>query len=510
MNQNAFDEGKAAYQRHDWEAAVNSLERVKGEGELCGEADHLLGNAYMQLREYVPASLAYNAALEDEAYGKRGAISCNLGRALIAAGRPQEAVAALLAATQDAAYETPYKAYLALGSAYERLSDIRNAGIAYRNAAIDDSNPNPSGALMSLGSCFMKLSRPVDAVEAYRTALDFSTDQKTTNEVYRDLALAYVAANRMPEAVDAFTHATADGSLALTPEQSTAYDAARRAINVATGRKMSDTDAMLAAVGYGTGSFDPLDPTGASGELMPSPEDTGFFEVNEADLIAQGRKRRKGGGCLKFFITLLVLALLAAGAAYFAYTRGYGWPTQQSVIEGMFRARGENGNIGEYLSKSVNDQLKEQYEDIIPAGATPKISGIDQNATESTALVTATLANGGTQDYTIRLVRDGIGWKVSGVEVLYVSQGLTDPTVSTEGTVDVAADAEAEQAAEGDTSSEDAPPEGEAAPGEGAVDEAPADANAEEGGSEEGEYIDQEYAEYSEEDAADDPQAPQE
>ena len=67
MNQNAFDEGKAAYQRHDWEAAVNSLERVKGEGELCGEADHLLGNAYMQLREYVPASLAYNAALEDEA-----------------------------------------------------------------------------------------------------------------------------------------------------------------------------------------------------------------------------------------------------------------------------------------------------------------------------------------------------------------------------------------------------------------------------------------------------------
>ena len=50
----------------------------------------------------------------------------------------------------------------------------------------------------------MRLGRAVDAVEAYRTALDFTTPLEDQNRIWCDLALAYVAANRMNEAVDAF------------------------------------------------------------------------------------------------------------------------------------------------------------------------------------------------------------------------------------------------------------------------------------------------------------------
>ncbi len=38
-------------------------------------------------------------------------------------------------------------------------------------------------------------------------ALDFANPLDNSRKIYADLGLAYVAANRMSEAVDAFTHA---------------------------------------------------------------------------------------------------------------------------------------------------------------------------------------------------------------------------------------------------------------------------------------------------------------
>lgn len=432
MNQQAYEMGKSAYQKGEWLLAVTSLETAKEPGVPNGAIDHLIGNAYMKLGRFDDASGAYRSALQDTGYGKVGALSCNLGRALLAAGKPEEAVTALTGAVQDEAYATPYKAYIALGSAYERLGDIRNAGIAYRNAAIDESNPNPSSALSSLGSCFMRLGRPVDAVEAYRTALDFSTTAESQNVVYRDLALAYVAVNRMPEAVDAFNHATADGTLELSPQTQATYDAARRAVATIQSKRPSDTDMLLANAGYGTGVFDPLDPAGESGELMPSPEDTGFFEIREEDIVAEDRRYRKKHRHtgLKVFIFLLILVLLALAAAGYAYYRGYGYPTQQMVVEGLFGATANGESINDYLADSVTTSTREQISDLLPQGATARITGIDQDMTRSKAFVVATLPEGGEQTYTVTLSRDGIGWKVTGVEGEYLSQDGQTPTLS--------------------------------------------------------------------------------
>ena len=430
MNQQAYESGKRAYQSGDWLGAVTQLAAATTPGEASGEVDHLRGNAYMKLGQFDAAARAYESALADASYGKRGALSCNRGRALLAAGRAQEAVSALNEAVQDESYATPYKAYMALGSAYERLGDVRSAGMAYRSAAIDEANPAPAAALSALGSCFMRLGRPVDAVEAYRTALDFTTPLESQNQIWCDLGLAYVAANRMSEAVDAFGHATADGSLVLSPEAQASDDAARKAVAALAERRPSETDAFLAAAGYG-GTYDPLDPTGASGELMPSPEDTGFFSVTEEDLVAADkhdrkvrRKHRHTG--LKVFIFILVLLLLVAGAAGFGYYKGYGWPTQESVAESLFEAKASGQELDSLVAAGTSESVIEEMSDVMPTGdTTVTVKGVDRSMTESTVYLTATLAEGGEQDYTVELVRDGISWKVTNVTPEYASQGAS-------------------------------------------------------------------------------------
>ncbi len=425
MNQQAYEFGKIAYQSGDWLGAVAKLGEAKAPGEACGEVDHLLGNAFMKLGQYESAASAYQGALADASYGKRGALSCNLGRALLAAGRTQDAVTALSNAVQDATYASPYKAYMALGGAYESLGDVRNAGMAYRNAAIDESNPSPAGALSKLGSCFMRLGRPVDAVEAYRTALDFTTPLQSQSQIYCDLGLAYVAANRMSEAVDAFDHAAADETFAFTPEAQASYDAARKAVAHVQSNRPSETDALLAAAGYG--SYDPLDPTGASGELIPSAEDTGFFSVSEEDLVAQDMKERKvrrkhRHTGLKVFITILVVLLIAVGGCAFAYWRGFGWPTQQTVVESLFKAKTDKTGIDAYLANSLSDSQRQAIDDSLPSGASVTISGSDQSMGASTVYATADLSQGGTVSETLDLGRGGSRGKGRAVEACVAAQ----------------------------------------------------------------------------------------
>ncbi len=433
MNQQAYETGKSAYQHGDWLRAVAQLSQAKQPGEIGGGIDHLLGNSYMKLGQYESAVSAYQDALRDTSYGKQGALSCNLGRALIAAGRPQEAVRALSAAVQDATYATPYKAYMALGTAYERIGDVRNAGQAYRNASMDQSNPNPSAALRSLGSCFMRLGRPADAVEVYRTALDFSTPLESQNQIWCDLGLAYVAANRMSEAVDAFVHATSDGTYRLSPEAQASYDAARKAVAQIQAKHPSETDAFLEAAGYG--SIDPLDPTGESGELIPSAEDTGFFSINEEDLVKQEKQNRKvrrkhNHTGLKVFLAILIIAVVACGLGGFAYYRGYGYPTQESVVQSLFDAKTSGSDVAQFVTDTAASSTLQQINDAIPSGANIEVKGIDRSMSDSTVYLTANLATGGEQDFTIKLVRDGIGWKVSSVETTYASQGSTGTTTT--------------------------------------------------------------------------------
>lgn len=430
MNQQIFDTAYTAYQSGNWAEAASAFAQCKAPGEVAGRVDHLRGNALMQIGSYDQAADAYAEALADPSYGMIGALCTNRGRALLAAGRVPEAISSLEAATQDSSYATPYKAYMALAGAYRSRGDARSAGIAYRNAAIDEHNPNPCLALRKLGACFMDLGRSTDAIESYRTALDFTTSAREKNPVYCELALAYVAANRMNEAVDAFEHATADGTYKLSAEAQAAYDAACNAV-AALERRRAEAGDPSSSSSYASlplETLDPLDPTGAtSADLMPSPEDTGFFSVSEEELLEVDRRGRKGHG-RKVLVAILVILLLLGAAGGFAYYSGFGWPTQESVVKGLFDAKTNHDDTGKFVSSTVDEEGRQKIASLVPSGATVNITGVNRSMSSSEVLATATLAEGGDQNYEIKLVRDGIGWKITEFTPQFVSIENTTAT----------------------------------------------------------------------------------
>lgn len=423
MNIQALEQARNAYRTGDFASAAQLFAAAKDPSELAGEADHLRGNSLMRLGRYAEAVEAYGAALQDGAYGKRGALLTNQGKALVASGDIRSAVSAFSAATQDASYATPYKAYLGLGDALKKLGNLTEAGVAYRQAAIDGANPAPAGALANLGDCFVVLQRPEDAIESYRTALDFAGPRDDTRAISAGLGQAYVAANRFSDAVDAFGTATVDGIYQLTPEQADAYERARDTL--------SASSAMVATTNAYSTDIDPLDPLGQSGSFMPDPSDTGFFTLSEQEMVQQDRvetkvrrKRRHTG--LKVFIALLVVLLIAGGGAAFAYTRGFGFPSQQDVLTGLFQAATDGSDASEYLASGLDESQKSIITASIPLDATPTIEGMDAGMSEATATVKVALKNGGDMTYEVGFVREGLGWAVSSVSTDFNTETSTD------------------------------------------------------------------------------------
>lgn len=423
MNIQALEQARNAYRTGDFASAAQLFAAAKDPSELAGEADHLRGNSLMRLGRYAEAVEAYGAALQDGAYGKRGALLTNQGKALVASGDIRSAVSAFSAATQDASYATPYKAYLGLGDALKKLGNLTEAGVAYRQAAIDGANPAPAGALANLGDCFVALQRPEDAIESYRTALDFAGPRDDTRAISAGLGQAYVAANRFSDAVDAFGTATVDGIYQLTPEQADAYERARDTL--------SASSAMVATTNAYSTDIDPLDPLGQSGSFMPDPSDTGFFTLSEQEMVQQDRvetkvrrKRRHTG--LKVFIALLVVLLIAGGGAAFAYTRGFGFPSQQDVLTGLFQAATDGSDASEYLASGLDENQKSIITASIPLDATPTIEGMDAGMSEATATVKVALKNGGDMTYEVGFVREGLGWAVSSVSTDFNTETSTD------------------------------------------------------------------------------------
>ena len=423
MNSQLIQQGRAAYRAGDYSAAAQMLGAAKTPSEIMGEADHLRGNALMHLGMYAEAAEAYAAALNDGTYGKRGALLTNRGKALAAVGDYTTAAQAFSAATQDASYATPFKAYLGLGNALFQSGDYANAGTAFRQAAVDGANPAPAAALGDLGRCFIKLGRPADAVETYRTAIDFAGPRDDTRALNAGMGQALSAAGRPSDALDAFNAATADGIYHLTPEQ--ADELARvhdslAALSAQTAMATAPAPAMDAP------AVDPLDPTGATGQFMPDPSDTGFFTLSESEMVQQDRKqakvrRRHRHTGLKVFLVLLLLIVLAAGGLGFAYTRGLGFPSQESVVTDLFQAAadGDTAKAESCLASSLSEDAKSMIISSIPQGATVSIEGMDQSMTETTAKVKASLSKGGEQEYTVKFVRSDnhIGWAVSSLDI---------------------------------------------------------------------------------------------
>jgi len=80
-----------------------------------------------------------------------------VGARLLASGHTADAIGALSSAVQDSSYATPYKAYLALGSAYEKSGDIRNAVSPTVMRLSTRATPTRRGRSEASEACFMRL-----------------------------------------------------------------------------------------------------------------------------------------------------------------------------------------------------------------------------------------------------------------------------------------------------------------------------------------------------------------
>lgn len=465
MDISTFNRAKVAYDAKDWETAV-ILFSACTDGAARAEACHLRGNALMRLGRVREAVQAYEIACADTTYPNRGAVLTNLGKAQIALGDYSSAIASLRRALDDPSYTGAYKALLALGGAYSKLGDARNAGVAYRKAALEENNPDPAKALINLGVCFVQLHRPADAAEAYRTALDFSQDANERNMIQANLGQAYVASNRMIEAVQAFNAAVSNGYQLLPPAQAD-FERAKMATGsmsaAGTGAgSPSSTEEFLA------GYADPLDPLGRSGEVMPSPDQSGFFDITDEDIEAASRAEKAQRGSrhvgLKVAVGVLGLLVVAFAVCVVLYLQGFGMPSQQAAIDGAFDAasRGESGS--QYWASGISAQAQAQAMAGVPEGSSHEIEGLDTSVSASAALVRVTLPEGGQMNYDVSLVREGIGWKVSNVVVYHSSvddDTFTDATATPVASQDSATDAAAEAGT--DATVDQAPVEGDAA-----------------------------------------------
>ena len=462
MDITTFNRAKQAYDAKDWESAVILFSQC-GTGPGTGEACHLCGNALMRIGRVQEATQAYRAALADPSYGNQGAVYTNLGKAQMALGDLRGTIDSLRHALTDQNYRGAYKAHMALGEAYSKLGDSRNAGTAYRQAALDPNNPEPAKALINLGVSFMQMRRPADA---YRTAVDFASNPQERSLIFANLGQAYVATNRMVEAVSAFQNATSTGyqlSAAAQVDFSRATQAVQ-AMGTNTG-------------GYSAGMVDPTyDPAGMSGDLLPSAEDSGFFNISEADIVADQRRREaydqvKPHRGLKRALVVILIVVVVLGACAGAYAAGLGIPSREGVISDVFAAAADGDSASGLWASGVDDAARNQVMSSIEGNGTAEVIGMDATMSDCVAIVQTALPQGGKITYRVSLVRQGVGWKVSNVERVILSE--TDNTyvdafngekvVSEEQTeagqqVDQAA-APADQAAEG----EQVPAEGEQA-----------------------------------------------
>lgn len=453
MNNELFQQARAAYARRDFQGALvaytqclQDASRPLAPGEM-GLLYHQIGNCLVKLKDPGEAIHAYTQATVDAAYDACGAVNYNLGMAYASLHDYEDAVKHFEIAVSDARYDASYKAYAGMGNALLKLGKSAEAGVAFREAALDEGNPDPTKALLNLGVCFMALSRPADAVASYESALQFDMQPETRNKLYANLGQAYVACGQMQKAAAAFEEAIADKTYFLSDSASVDYQRAVAAVAqgtseitqviapVSTAADMSGLD--VAADGSAVyvdqdpyaSAQDPYyyaDPYAQGGQYgaVPGGEDR-FFNASDEELeqwskgiAKQERKRRNVG--LKILVFIVLLVLVAFGAAVFLYTQGWGYPTQETVVEQLFAD--PQAAAGTLFADEVPAESAAAMVDPIAQDASPVIDGMDKSMSDSTAYVTATTAEGGEVQYKVSLVRDVIGWKVSNVELYFPSQ----------------------------------------------------------------------------------------
>jgi len=452
-----------------------------------GAAYHHAGNALIHLRRYQDAVTVYGHALRDSIYDRRGAVFANIGAAYASLGEYAESVRAYQNALAEADYATPYKAYQGMANSLLERGSVEEAAIAFRKGALEPGNPDPGKALVNLGLCFMALGRPSDAVEAYQAALGFDQysgrGKALSNLGQAYIALgddaeavkAFEKASQMHgHALSPTAQAAYEGALSRTRPASREVVEGWQTGEVPQVVLASAAPAVMAPAGF-AGPPDPFAASPAADAPMESPASVGtdssatvvspavydviaahdfdglppaadhaakelglgndeeiadFFSVTEEQLKERDRDaRREGrshpatrGGAGKTLIVLAVVIVLIVGLLGGAYALGFGFPTQEQTVSRLLAAHTTGDPVqGFWVAVTDKDIAKEMAK--IPPLTAYNVDGVTMHANDSVVIATVTPKSGAPLHYSFTLRREGVGWKVTGVENDWRSTG---------------------------------------------------------------------------------------
>lgn len=475
MDSEKFKIAQARYDAGDWRAAARGFLESTETGTPIGNgaAYHLAGNSFMRLKRYADAVTVYEHALRDDTYLRRSAVESNLANAYLKLGDYTLAVAHYEAALEEPDCKTPHKCYQGMGLALMEQEEFERAALAYRRAAVCQDNPEVGRSLVNLGIALMALDRPANAVEAYKAALG-SESYKNRGLALQNLGLAYFNLSEYSRAIRNFEEAVALHGYELSPAAQQALESSRAAALAFAEDGPADSQLDSAQVppleevldvsttsGQGASIAPEIDTDPSLKESAISPQvDTGVISVLAADLAGQPtdtfdsvaqkqneelpyeiggkedvdsffsrsedemrkmnkealRENRKPFGWLKGFLVFIVIGALLAGGLYAAYYTGFSIPSSQEVVSKTLSSYNE-GKPYESYWMTADDMVRQMA--AIPVPSTFSVQDVQVDGMRAIVNASATPKDGTALGFKFSLERDGISWKIVGIEPVF-------------------------------------------------------------------------------------------
>lgn len=445
-----------------------------------------LGAAYSAQGDYVEAIRQYESALAEPDYDCPSKAWQGIAKAFMERGHVDEAAVAYRKAAIDPGNPEPGKALVNLGLCFMALGRPADAAEAYKAALGFDTYKARGKALSNLGQAYTAMGEYDEAVKAFEKAVQLHAHKLSpaAREAYEDArahatpgALAdpeeggqplFVPAPQTPvePQAPAQPQAPAEPQPLVPPGTEVRYSSqdsspfapvsARQTVDGWESGQMPaaltdvppggwETTELAALTGAAAGFSEasayaaPVEPEAApstyaqadqaASELGFGDESavSDFFSRSEEDMKVKDReirrqKRADNRTGLKTVIAIGVSVLVLAAALGALYWFGFGWPMQESTVTALLENYAAGRPVETYwVAVPDKDVAKEMAK--VPPVKEFTLGGVVRGPNTSAVKVTVTPEQGTPLTYVVTLSREGVGWKVSGIDNDWRSTG---------------------------------------------------------------------------------------